>query len=195
MIAEKNSSSHDMSHPASPPKEDGGVYIALGANLPFSGLHGAPLLREACRQIRAKSIRLIATSPVYLSEAWPDKRQPKYHNAVLEIDPKELKAQELLAVFLQIEQAFGRDRRVKNAPRTLDIDILDFKNEVIVRSGLPRLVLPHPHMHKRDFVLLPLAKIAPGWRHPILQIPISELLEAVAEISCEEIQDKAYLLG
>lgn len=103
-------------------------------------------------------------SGVWESPAWPDPHaQPPYKNAVIEVQTdKEPEA--LLQVLKTFEYAFGRREDVRNAPRPLDLDILDYNGALWDRPGLK---LPHPRMCERAFVLLPLSEIAPIWKDPI----------------------------
>lgn len=130
------------------------VYVALGSNLDdpaaqvkrgFAELHALP----RTRLIRRSS--LYRTTPVGYAD------QPDFVNAVAEIETR-LSPDELLEACLEIERKHGRNRTFKNAPRTLDLDILLYGDMMNVE---PRLTLPHPRMHERAFVLVPLAEIAP----------------------------------
>jgi 2-amino-4-hydroxy-6-hydroxymethyldihydropteridine diphosphokinase len=130
------------------------AYIALGSNLD-----------EPVRQLRAglaalaalPDIRLTSVSSLYRSEAVGYRDQPDFVNAVAQIETS-LKPGELLAALLELERRQGRVRAFPNAPRTLDLDILLYGNRVVHEPGL---TIPHPRMHERAFVIVPLAEIAP----------------------------------
>jgi 2-amino-4-hydroxy-6-hydroxymethyldihydropteridine diphosphokinase len=160
------------------------IFIALGANLPSSA--GAPdqTLRRVLALLPARGVTVEAVSPFYRSAAWPNPADPPYVNAVARVRTK-LGPAELMRVLLQIEGEFGRKRTIKNAPRTLDLDIADFGGLV---TDAAHLMLPHPQMHERAFVLRPLADLAPGWRHPVTGQGVGELLKIVGEDGLEKLQ-------
>ena len=129
------------------------AYIGLGANLGAA----AQAVRAALAQINGlPSTRLVAQSSLY-SSAPVDAGGPDYINAVAAVETQ-LQPLELLDALQAIEAAAGRERPYRNAPRTLDLDLLFYGDEPIAS---PRLTVPHPRLHERAFVLLPLAEIAP----------------------------------
>ena len=127
-----------------------------------------------------KAIELLSTncgaitkiSSVYETAAWGINDQPDFLNMAVQLQTTQSPT-ELLAAILDIEILLGRQRTVKWGPRTLDIDILLFNNDVIETPGL---TIPHPFLHQRLFTLLPLAEIAPAYLHPKLNKTITELL-------------------
>jgi len=132
------------------------AFVGLGGNL------GAPVatLREAIREFDGlPGTRLARTSSLYTSRAWGVEDQPDFVNAVVLLDTQ-LDARELLDALLQLERSHGRDRDMETrwGPRTLDLDLLLHGDAVIDEPGLH---IPHPHLHERAFVLLPLVEIAP----------------------------------
>jgi 2-amino-4-hydroxy-6-hydroxymethyldihydropteridine diphosphokinase len=150
------------------------IVIALGANLPSRA--GAPRETLLCAldALTAFGGRIRAVSPFYASEAWPDPSDPPFVNAIALVET-ELSPRELMAKLHKVETSFGRKRSEKNAPRTLDLDLIDYDGRVEV--GPP--VLPHPRMEGRAFVLAPLADVAPGWRHPVSGKTVEQLLAAL----------------
>jgi 2-amino-4-hydroxy-6-hydroxymethyldihydropteridine diphosphokinase len=129
-------------------------------------------------------LRLCAASPLYETAALGRARQPAYANAVALIET-ELSPEALLRVLKRIEREAGRRGGRPWGPRTLDLDIVDYKGLVkhwrrgrgeFAKPGARPLVLPHPLAHARPFVLAPLAEVAPGWRHPTLHRSAAELL-------------------
>ena len=157
------------------------VYIALGANLS----NPKQTFRAAINALQ-KHARLVATSNLWQSPAWPPGSDaPDYLNAAISIAYTGTPSA-LLSVLQDIESAHGRVRTVRNAPRTLDLDILDFKGQVIEKSNLS---IPHPRMLSRGFVLLPLQEVAPDWHDPVAGLSITDHiaklpLEDVEPMSC-----------
>ena len=150
------------------------IYIALGANLP--GPAGPPraTLEAALARLAAAGVRIVRRSRLYRSPAWPNPADPEFVNAVAEVETA-LTAAALLALLHETEAALGRARAAPNAPRAIDLDLLDYRGAVA--AGPP--ALPHPRLHRRAFVLLPLAEIAPGWRHPVSRRAIGDLIAAL----------------
>ena len=144
------------------------AYIGLGSNLGDRVAH----LRSAVNAIQHLGDS-IAVSSVYESEPFGvgDDEQPMYLNMVVSIQTK-LEPEKLLSELMDIERANGRVRIRRNESRTLDLDVLMFGEELIETSVL---AVPHPRMHERAFVMLPLAEIAPHSVHPALQRTMSEI--------------------
>jgi 2-amino-4-hydroxy-6-hydroxymethyldihydropteridine diphosphokinase len=144
------------------------AYLLLGSNLGDR----AARLAQARHDLAATAGRLVATSALYETAAWGVEDQPAFLNQVLALDT-ELDAPTLLAACLAAEQQQGRERLVRWAARTLDVDILLFGQEVI---STPRLTVPHPALPARRFALVPLAEVAPQLMHPQLHRTSSQLL-------------------
>jgi len=151
------------------------ILVGLGANLP-SPSHGGPL--ETCAaaldSLAAEGeVRVAVRSRWYRSRPVPASDQPWFVNAVARVETV-LGPEALLARLHAIERRFGRMRGARNAARSLDLDLLAFHDRI--RRGGPPPELPHPRMHQRAFVLVPLVEIAPDWRHPVLGCKASDLL-------------------
>jgi 2-amino-4-hydroxy-6-hydroxymethyldihydropteridine diphosphokinase len=144
------------------------TYLLLGSNMGNS----TEQLSMAIKQIEKKIGTLTLVSNLYATAAWGNTSQPDFLNQVIEITTH-LDATETLKEILSIEKNMGRIRTVKNAPRIIDIDILFFNNEIINRSDL---IVPHPEIPNRRFVLTPLNEIAPKMIHPLLNKTIEQLL-------------------
>jgi len=147
------------------------ILIALGANLSSRAGGPADTLLAALTSLGARGITVERQSGFYESPAWPDPSDPPFINAVASVRT-ELTPADLLRVLHEIEDAFGRQRGRRNAPRTLDLDLIDYDGRV--EPGPPEL--PHPRMASRAFVLLPLRDVAPDWRHPSSGRTVSELI-------------------
>ena len=160
------------------------IYIALGANLPSADGPPETTLRRVLALLPARGVAVEAVSPFYRSPAWPKASDPAFVNAVARVRTK-LTPGVLMRLLLQIETAFGRRRGVKWAPRTLDLDIVDYAGLV---TDTAHLMLPHPQTHERNFVLRPLADIAPGWRHPVTGEGVVDLLKIVGEEGLERLE-------
>lgn len=155
------------------------AYVALGANL------GDPvgMLKAAIEALQSlNGSRLTAASGLYRSAPLGLRNQPDFINAVVQLETR-LAPQALLEQLFVVEARFGRIRTVKNAPRTLDLDLL-LHGETTIND--PQLTLPHPRMHLRAFVLAPLAEIGPGMSIPG-HGPVSALLAACADQRIERL--------
>ena len=146
------------------------IYIAVGANLHNPKVTFTSVISE----LKKYNIEIIKFSNLWASPAWPEGScQPDYTNACAEIHyhGSDLSLLQFLHI---IEHRFGRKRNTKNESRSIDLDILDFRSKHIVHEH--GLILPHPRMQNRAFVLLPLKEVAPSWEDPVSGLSIDELI-------------------
>ena len=136
--------------------------MALGCNDKGAWSSCAEALEAALARFRSEGIDVVARSSWWSSLAWPDPHDPAFLNGVV-IVRTEHDPHALMAALGRIEDAFGRERSVRNAPRTLDLDLIAYGR---LSGDLEGLILPHPRAAERRFVMGPIAKIAPAWTHP-----------------------------
>ncbi|GAA6756755.1 7,8-dihydro-6-hydroxymethylpterin-pyrophosphokinase [Thermus sp. 2.9] len=147
------------------------AYVGLGSNL---GDRAAYLLAASSLLSRLPKTHLRRLSPVY--ETAPlGPPQPPYLNLVAEVETG-LGPRELLEALLGVERALGRERKERWGPRTIDLDLLLYGDLVLEEEGLQ---VPHPRLHERAFVLVPLLDLLPEGRHPALGLGFAELLAAL----------------
>jgi len=161
------------------------ILVAIGSNVP--GPWGAPheTVEQALAELDRPPLRLVRASRLIRTAPMGHHDQPDFINAVA-IVASDLEAADLLAHLHDIELAADRRRSLRWGPRTLDLDLLDFDGRVIseadrvrIRHGL--MVLPHPGIAQRAFVLGPIAEIAPDWRHPVTAKSAAEMLAELSE--------------
>ena len=131
------------------------------------------MLEAALARFPAVGLKILKRSSWWRSAAWPDPNGPEYRNGVALVEAHG-GPEAVLSALLAIEAELGRARGERNAPRTLDLDLIAYGREV---RDDPGLTLPHPRAHERLFVMGPLAEIAPGWVHPVQGRTARELAE------------------
>lgn len=149
------------------------VFIAIGSNLSNreKNIEQAKILMEK------NGIKIVRASSIIETEPYGLKEQPSFLNCVVECETA-LIPEELLKVLQSIEKDLGRIRKVKWGPRTIDLDIIFYGKMVINKSGL---IIPHPDMQNRIFVLKPICEIAPYFVHPILRKTMRSILRKLEE--------------
>ena len=149
------------------------AYLAIGSNLG----NKVSNIEITKFELEKYKIKIIKSSSNYISESWPNPSMPNYINIIIKIKTT-LVPIELLRICNLIELKLGRVRSKKNAPRTCDIDIIDY-NKKILKEKNSKLILPHPRMDKRNFVLLPLFEVDKSWKHPKSKINIVNLIDSL----------------
>lgn len=159
------------------------IYIAFGANLS----NPKATFLAAMDLLEQKSVVIEKISGLWQSPSWPPgKGHPDYLNGAAQVE-FDGHVSELLRILMSVETDLGRERSERNAPRTLDLDILDFKGAILESA---ELTLPHPRMLSRGFVLFPLEQIANNWIDPKSGRPI---IEFIAELPSADVAPMKYV--
>ncbi|TAL29108.1 MAG: 2-amino-4-hydroxy-6-hydroxymethyldihydropteridine diphosphokinase [Nitrospirae bacterium] len=143
------------------------IFIGIGSNLG----NREDNCRKAINLLKENGIAVKKQSSTYETEPWGVKEQPKFINMAIEAETNK-KPEDLLGILKNIENQMGRTKSVKWGRRVIDLDILLY-DDLIVET--PHLEIPHPFMHEREFVLRPLAEIAPDKRHPVTGKTVREM--------------------
>lgn len=151
------------------------LFLAFGSNLGDRGKN----IQDAIVQLESFGMKMIKSSRLYETKPVGKTDQPDFYNMVAEFKT-EMSPEDMMLHIHTVERALKRVRKEKWGPRTIDIDILFVGDKVINQEGL---VVPHPRLHERNFVLVPLNEIAPDFVHPIYQKTVSELLNQSSDKS------------
>ena len=143
------------------------IYLGIGSNLGNKRNN----IEKAKFKLGQNNIRILQSSSFYESLSWPNPKNPKFLNIVLKISTN-LTLSELFKKCKEIERKLGRRKNAINSPRECDIDILDYESKITNNQ----IILPHPRMHTRNFVLLPLFELNKDWKHPVSKHNIKTLI-------------------
>ena len=150
------------------------IFLGIGSNLGHRKIN----IEKAKFLLAEYNLVFLSVSSYYETPSWPDPRKPKFLNIILKLKCN-YNPQEFLKICKNIEFQLGRKKAKKNAPRTCDLDIIDFNN--IVSKKTDEINLPHKMMHKRNFVLFPLFEIQKNWIHPDKQIDVKTLISLLTD--------------
>tara|TARA_B100000029_G_scaffold273996_1_gene268766 strand:+ start:777 stop:1307 length:531 start_codon:yes stop_codon:yes gene_type:complete len=160
-------------------------YLAIGSNVG----NRKNYINKAKYYLNKLPIIIIKTSKIYETPSWPNNKDPKFYNIVVKIKTN-LKLNNLFIQIKKIEKKLGRKFKAKkNSPRTCDIDIIDFNGKASkLEINKNKLIVPHPRMIKRNFVLIPLFEIDKNWKHPQKKTKIIDLIDKLEGISFRSIK-------
>lgn len=157
------------------------IFIALGANQAYRSSGPLENLQSALKALETAGVPVVRTSRPWRSPAWPDPSDPPYVNACAEVVTSRA-PEDLMTVLHAVEARHGRRRTIKNAPRSLDLDLIDYGGRVSRAKAESGLTLPHPRAVDRAFVLLPLRDIAPDWRDPVSGKSLDQLIARLSAV-------------
>ena len=155
------------------------IYLSIGSNLGNRKKN----IEKTKFKLYSKGINIIKSSNYYETLSWPNPNNPKFYNIVLKVS-SDLKMLELLKLCKQIEISLGRKKTPKNSPRICDIDIIDYNQKITVNG----INVPHPRMHLRNFVLIPLFEIEKNWRYPNSEQYIKNLIFSLSNSDIRSIK-------
>ena len=153
------------------------ILLSLGSNLPSKFGDSKNTILKCYEFFNNNDIKILKKSSFYETFAIPNKSDPKFVNSVISVETK-FSAEELIKYIFKVEEKFDRKREQINAPRTCDIDILDFNGQIInIFNKNISLEIPHPRLEQRSFVLYPIREIDKNWKSPLSGKKIDQLIE------------------
>ena len=155
------------------------IYLGVGSNLGDKKKN----IELTKFKLIENNIKILQSSNYYESLSWPNPQKPKFFNIVLRV-LSNLSSFRLIKKCKEIEVSLGRKKSAKNSPRVCDIDIIDYKNQQLRGD----LILPHPRMHQRNFVLLPLYELNKNWVHPKSKLHIKKLIFSLSNLDIRSIK-------
>ena len=163
------------------------IYLGLGSNLASSFGNRFENIKLAISYLEKNGIIIVKKSNFYESYSYPNKENPQFINIVISIK-SHLPLEDLMSVLLFIEEKLERKRNKKNDPRTCDIDIIDYNQQVLnFKYKNLNLIVPHKKLVFRNFVLIPLQEIASKWIHPQTKENISAIINKLPEVDKKSI--------
>jgi len=153
------------------------ILLSLGSNLPSKFGDSKNTILKCYEFFNNNDIKILKKSSFYETFAVPNKSDPKFVNSVISVETR-FSPEELIKYILKVEEKFDRKREQINAPRTCDIDIVDFNSEIInIFNKNISLEIPHPRLEQRSFVLYPIREIDKNWKSPLSGKKIDQLIE------------------
>ena len=143
------------------------IYLSIGSNIG----NRKENIEKTKFKLYSRGINIIKSSNYYETLSWPNPKNPKFYNIILKVSSDQ-KILDLLKICKQIEVSLGREKAPKNSPRTCDIDIIDYDQKISANG----INIPHPRMHLRNFVLIPLFEIEKTWKYPNSKRSIKNLI-------------------
>ena len=163
------------------------IILGLGSNLKSTYGDRFKNLSLALSSLESNKIQILLKSSLYETPSYPNDKDPKFINMVIGISTN-LKPSELAAATISIEESLERKRNYKNEPRTCDIDIIDYKGQIIdFKYKDLNFKVPHINLVYRNFVLIPLKEILPDWKHPKTKEPIDLIIEKLSQVDKKSI--------
>ena len=160
------------------------IYLSIGSNLGNKKRN----IEKAKFLLEENPIKIIRSSSIYETYSWPNRNHPKFYNIVIKIITK-LKPMNLFFIIKNIEKKLGRKKALVNRPRVCDIDILDYRGQIYkICYNNNKLIIPHPRLHNRNFVLFPLFEIEKNWKHPSKKTKIHDLIRKLDNSSLYSIK-------
>ena len=157
------------------------IFLGIGSNLPSSFGDRFENINLAISYLETNGIKVIKKSSFYETFSYPDKKNPKFINIVVSVKTN-LPPIDLMSILIFIEEKIERKRNKKNDPRTCDIDIIDYNNQILTfQYNNLNLEIPHKKLSSRNFVLFPLNEIYPEWKHPKTREIIGTLIQKLSE--------------
>ena len=157
------------------------IFLALGSNLHSSKGNRFYNINSALLYLEQNNIKIIRKSSFYETPSYPNKKDPKFINIVIEIESN-LSPSNLASIIFSVEERLERKRKKKNEPRTCDIDIIDYNSKIIhFKYANSNFTIPHKKLTFRNFVLYPLKEISPNWKHPKTGEIITDIIHRLSK--------------